>query len=150
EVESFRIEGNTIPQNEFAPDGLRIAPSQPFSQKNVDDDRNKIMAWYLDHGYLSATLRETAEPITNNPHRFNVVYSIHEGPQVHTDELVTIGRNHTNQKVIDREITAVRPGTPLAERNLLSSESRLYSPGIFDWAEVETRRPVTDQAAENV
>jgi len=149
-VESFRIEGNTIPQSQFAPDGLRMAPDQPFSQKNVDDDRNKIMAWYLDHGYLSANLRETAEPSASDPHRFNVVYSIHEGPQVHTDRLVTIGPNHTKQSVIDREIAAVQSGTPLAERNLLASESRLYTPGIFDWAEVETRRPVTDQTAEDV
>ena len=149
-VESLRIEGNTIAQDQFAPDGLRIAPEQPFSQKNVDDDRNKIMAWYLDHGYLTVNLRETAEPSPSDPHRFNVVYSIHEGPQVHTDDLVTIGHNHTQQRVIDREIAAVQPGVPLTERNLLASESRLYTPGIFDWAEVETRRPVTDQTAEDV
>jgi outer membrane protein insertion porin family len=149
-VESLRIEGNTISQDQFAPDGLRIAPDQPFSQKNVDDDRNKIVAWYLDHGYLTANLRETADPSASNPHRFNVVYSIHEGPQVHTDDLVTIGRNHAQQRVIDREIAAVQPGVPLTERNLLTSESRLYTPGIFDWTEVETRRPVTDQTAEDV
>src|SRR5207237_631906 len=149
-VESFRIEGNTIPQNQFAPDGLRIGPDQPFSQKNVDDDRNKIMAWYLDHGYLTANLRETSEPSASNSHRFNVVYSVHEGPQVHTNDLVTIGPNHTKQRVIDREIAEVQPAMPLTERNLLASESRLYTLGIFDWAEVETRRPVTDQRAENV
>src|SRR5262245_55522654 len=149
-VESLRIEGNTISQDQFAPDGLRIAPDQPFSQKNVDDDRNKIMAWYLDHGYLTATLRETADPSASNPNRFNVVYSIQEGPQVHTNDLVIVGRNHSQQRVIEREIAAVRPLVPLTERNLLASESRLYTPGIFDWAEVETRRPVTDQTAEDV
>jgi outer membrane protein insertion porin family len=63
---------------------------------------------------------------------------------------VTIGRNHAQQRVIDREIAAVQPGVPLTERNLLTSESRLYTPGIFDWTEVETRRPVTDQTAEDV
>jgi outer membrane protein assembly factor BamA len=149
-VESLQITGNTIPQNQFAPDGLRIAPGQPFSQKNVDDDRNKIMAHYLDHGYLTANLRETAEPVGNNPHRFNVVYSIYEGPQVHTGNLVMLGRNHTKQRLIDRDITALQPGMPLTERNLLTSESKLYTPGIFDWAEIEPRRPITDQKEEDV
>jgi outer membrane protein assembly factor BamA len=149
-VESLRIEGNTIPPSQFAADGLRIAPGQPFSQKNVDDDRNKIVAYYLDHGYLSVNLREAAEPLPNDPHRFHVVYSIHEGPQVHTGNLVMLGRNHTKQRLIDREITSLQPGMPLTERNLLVSESKLYTPGIFDWAEIDTRRPVTEQTREDV
>jgi outer membrane protein insertion porin family len=149
-VESLRIEGNTVPQNQFAPDGLRISPGQPFSQKNVDDDRNKITAYYLDHGYLTANLRETATPVPGNPNRFNVVYSIYEGPQVHTENVAMVGRNHTQPGVIAREITSLQPGMPLTERNLLASESRLYTRGVFDWAEIDTRRPITDQTKEVV
>jgi outer membrane protein insertion porin family len=149
-VDSLRIEGNTIPQSQFAPDGLRISPGQPFSQKNVDDDRNKIIAYYLDHGYLSVNLLETSQAVPGNPHHFNVVYSIHEGPQVQTDRVVVLGRNHAHERVIDKEITALQPEMPLTERNLLTSESRLYTPGIFDWAEIETRRPITDQTREDV
>ena len=40
-----------------------------------------------------ANIRETAQPVPGSPHRFNVVYTITEGPQVHATQVVTIGRN---------------------------------------------------------
>jgi len=51
-VEALQVQGNdTISMDQLAPDGLRIAPGQPYAQKSVDDDRNKIIAHYLDLGY---------------------------------------------------------------------------------------------------
>src|SRR5262249_12962836 len=82
-VEGLRVEGNSaLPLTELAPDGLRLAKDQPYSQKSIDDDRNKIMSHYLEKGYLTATFRADAQPLPDNPHRFEVVYKIQEGPQV--------------------------------------------------------------------
>jgi len=48
-VDTVQIQGNNqISQMEFAPDGLRLGPGQPYSQKFIDDDRNKVMTYYLD------------------------------------------------------------------------------------------------------
>jgi outer membrane protein insertion porin family len=150
-VESFRVEGNeTQSLSQLAPDGLRIAPGQPYAAKSIDDDRNKIMSHYLEQGYLTATFREAAEPLPDDPHRYRVVYSISEGPQVRSSNIVTLGLNHTQQELIDRETTALQSGRPLAERELLRSESRLYGRGVFDWAEVDARRRITDQDREDV
>jgi outer membrane protein assembly factor BamA len=149
-VESLQIEGNTQPIERLAPDGLRIAANQPYGRKSIDDDRNKIMTHYLEQGYLSATFEEAAEPLPGDPHRFQVTYKIKEGAQLHAGEIVTVGRSHTLQQLIDRDIRALQPGEPLAERELLKSESRLYNRGIFDWAEVDARRRTTDEGREDV
>src|SRR5262249_568488 len=140
-VESLRIEGNdTQDIHNLAPDGLRLGRGQPYSRKFIEDDRNKIVSHYLELGYLTASLRETARPLPDDPHRFEVVYSISEGRQVRTKDVVTLGLNHTRQELIDRDTRTLQPGKPLAEQELLRSESRLYGNGVFDWAEVDARR----------
>src|SRR4029453_16396126 len=91
-VQTLRLEGNnSIPVNKLAPDGLRLAPGRPFAQKLIDEDRNQILSHYLEQGYLTATFRSNEQPSPDNPHKFQVVYQIHEGPQVIADNVVTIG-----------------------------------------------------------
>lgn len=150
-VDSFRIEGNhSLGKEQFAPDGLRLAPGQPYSQKYIDDDRNKIMSHYLEEGYLTASFHETAQPLPDNPHRFRVAYIIEEGPQVHASSVVTLGRKNTKQELINKDTASLQAGRPLVESQLLSSESRLYTTGIFDWAQVDPRRQITNQRQEDV
>src|SRR6185503_7455300 len=140
-VEAFRVEGNnSVPLKQLAPDGLRLAPGQPYAQKSIDDDRNKIMSHYLEAGYLTATFHTKVEAAPNDPHKFRVVYEIHEGPQVKTSNLVTVGTKVTKEALIAKQTETLHTGTPLTEREILESESRLYTTGIFDWAEVNPRR----------
>jgi outer membrane protein assembly factor BamA len=152
-VNSLAIEGaDTFPQSRFAPDGLKLAAGQPYSQAHVQADRAAIIANYLKAGYLMSGLRETATEVSKNePHRINVVYHIHEGPRVITGDLVTLGRNHTNQRLINRDITAIKPGQPLTESDLLTAGSNLYDhTGVFDWAEVDPKEPITAEGSDDV
>lgn len=150
-VEALDIEGNrTLSATDLAPQGLKVAAGQPYSQQNVQEDRNRIMATYLSKGYLTATFRETAEQLAHQPHRIRVVYHIYEGPQVHTATVVTLGRNETQQKLVNRETSDLKAGQPLREDDLLTAETRLYKVGVFDWAEVDPRREVTTQQEEDV
>ena len=150
-VESLRLDGNqTLSASQLAPNGLKLVAGRAYSQKNVQLDRNQIMASYLSQGFLTASFREVAKQVPNQPHRIQVVYLIYEGPQVHTATIVTLGRNDTKQKLIDRETADLHPGKPLKEDDLLTSETRLYKVGVFDWAEVDPRRDVTTQHQEDV
>jgi outer membrane protein insertion porin family len=149
-VEALRIEGNrTLSPAQFAPKGLKVVPGQPYSQKLVNEDRKQIVANYLNRGYLTATFHATATPLPNDKHRLSVEYQISEGPQVHTADVITAGRNRTNQKVINRA-SNLRKGEPLREDQLLASESRLYNVGVFDWAQIDPRRQITTQTQEDV
>jgi len=152
-VSSLKIEGDdTFPESKFAPDGLKVAAGKPYSQKLVASDRANIVAHYLQAGYLTSSFRETAKVASKqDPHHIDVVYHIFEGPQVHTHDVLTLGREQTQQRLIDRDVATIIPGQPLTETALLTSESRLYNhAGVFDWAEVDPRRQITTQTSEDV
>ncbi len=152
-VSSLKIEGaDTFPESKFAPGGLKLAAGKPYSQKIVETDRANIVARYLQAGYLTATFRETATVASkNDPHHVDVVYHIYEGPQVFTQNVITLGRQRTQQRLINRDVATIVPNHPLTETELLTAESELYNhTGVFDWAEVDPRRQITTQTKEDV
>jgi outer membrane protein insertion porin family len=152
-VQSLKIEGSeTFPQSRFAPSGLKLGEGKAYSQKLVESDRANIVAHYLQAGYLTASFRETAHAVTkNDPHHLNVVYHIYEGPRVYTGNVITLGREKTQQRLIDEDTATIEPEKPLTETELLASESRLYEhTGVFDWAEVDPKRQITTQTQEDV
>lgn len=149
-VESLVIQGNnTMPLAQLAPGGLKVVEGQPYSQKLVDEDRTKVVASYLNAGYLTSSFRATVRPVDNNPHRLAVTYQIYEGPKVITNSIVTIGKEKTQQAFVDKTIQ-LKLRTPLRTDEMLAAESRLYEPGIFDWAEIDPRRQITTQTNEDV
>jgi outer membrane protein assembly factor BamA len=151
-VSSFKIEGaDTFPQPKFAPGGLKLAAGKPYSQKFVEADRANIVAHYLQAGYLTANFRETATASKSDPHHVNVVYHIYEGPQVFTQDVITLGRQRTQQRLINTDVATIVANHPLTETELLTAESELYNhTGVFDWAEVDPRRQITTQTKEDV
>jgi len=149
-VDALQIVGNdTMPIQQLVPGGLKVGSGQPYSQKLVDQDRANITASYLQHGYLTATFRETVKPVGKDPHHLAVTYQIYEGPRVIASNVVTVGRDETRQSFIDKT-AQLQARRPLSENEMLSAESRLYEPGIFDWAEVDPRRQITTQNQEEV
>jgi len=118
---------------------------QPYSQSHVQEDRANIVANYIKAGYLTSSFRETATEVSkNDPHHIEVVYHIYEGPQVNTGNVLTLGRNHTRQRIVDLDVSEIKPGQPLTETELLTAGSNLYDhTGVFDWAEVDPKRRIT-------
>ena len=152
-VHSLRIEGaGTLSQAQFAPQGLKLTPGSPYSQNLVDADRQNITAHYLQLGYLTANFRETAASESkNDSHQVNVVYHIYEGPRVFTSSVITLGRKYTQQRLINQDISSIQPEHPLTLTHLLTAESQLYNhTGVFDWAEVDSKRQITTQTQEDV
>jgi outer membrane protein insertion porin family len=149
-VGSLRLDGNNdVPEEKLAPGGLKAAEGQPYSAKNVDEDRNQILAQYLRMGYLNANFRATARKMEGNPHRLKVTYHITEGPRVIISSVTTLGARSTRQSLIDQTVRLI-PKAPLREDDMFAAENRLYALGTFDWAEVDPRRPITTQNRENV
>ena len=152
-VSALSIEGaNTFPESQFAPKGLKVAAGQPYSQANVEADRASIGANYLKAGYLTSSFRETATQVSkNDPHHIDVVYHIYEGPRVFTGDILTLGRVHTQQQLINNDIATIKPDAPLTETNLLTAGSNLYNhTGVFDWSEVDPKSQITTQTSEDV
>ena len=152
-VNSLTIQGDrTFPESKFAPQGLQIAAGKPYSQRLVEADRATIVQHYLLAGYMTSSFRETASEVSKRePHRINVVYQIYEGPRVLTGNVFTLGRKRTQRRLFDEDLKSLRPGAPLTEADMLSTGSELYNhTGVFDWAEIDPKRPVTTQTREDV
>lgn len=152
-VRSLQIEGaETFPQSKFAPAGLKLGAGKPYSQALVEADRATIVSNYLKAGYLTSSFRQTATVASkSDPHHIDVVYHIDEGPQVFAGDVLTLGRVHTNQRLIDEDDESIHPGAALTETELLTAESKLYDhTGVFDWAEVDPKRQITTQGKEDV
>jgi outer membrane protein insertion porin family len=149
-VETFKIDGNnSVPENQLAPNGLNLGPGRPYSQIKVQQDRNNILATYLNLGYLNASFQSLSKPSATDPHKLDVVYKITEGPLVRVARVITSGRQHTGQSLVDVS-TKIKSEQALSETDLLTAETKLYTLGIFDWAEVNPRRPITTQSDEDV
>jgi len=149
-VQHLAIQGNnTVSEAEFAPHGLNLGAGKPYSQTLVAKDRSLIMAHYLTAGYLNAAFRASATPVKGEAHKMDVTYKIDEGPKVTTAMIITDGKQHTKQSLIDRQIK-LKTGEPLSENAMLSSESHLYNQQIFDWAQVDPKSAITNQTSEDV
>jgi outer membrane protein assembly factor BamA len=149
-VEALELQGNqSVSQAELAPKGLNLEPGKPYSQKLLDKDRDQILAAYLHKGFLNATFRAQVTPLKDDPHRVKIVYSIEEGHQVFTKVVAPVGAVITRIDTIQTN-AAIKVGNPLSLTSLLRGETQLLGLGIFDWASVDTREPVTDQSNADV
>ncbi|MGH9398283.1 MAG: POTRA domain-containing protein [Terriglobia bacterium] len=133
----------------LAPHGLRLRPGQPYSPSEITHDRSRIVASYLNLGYLNASFQATVKPLSENSHRVDVTYLIHEGVQARISGVEILGEQQTRRQFIQSNLT-VKPGAPLSEGKMLGSESALYDLGIFDWASVDPVRPLAGQTADAV
>jgi outer membrane protein assembly factor BamA len=116
---------------------LQLGPGKPYSPYLLETDRNKILAWYLNHGYPNARFEGKITAANGDPSDFDVVYQIDEGRAVKVGEVVLLGAEHTRADFV-HSVTdpSVQPAQPLSQGKLLRSESDLYNAGVFDWASV--------------
>ncbi len=149
-VDVLHVEGNTTQAiRTLAPGGLELGGGKAYSQQLLNQDRNQIMATYLDLGYLNTVFRSSVKPLPEHPHHVAVTYTIQEGPRTLIREVTILGGEHTLRQHMDHA-ARIQAGEPLSQGQLLASESRLYDSGIFDWASVGPRKPITDQTEEDV
>src|SRR5207245_9325282 len=127
--------------------GSQIRERRPRSPRRLSKDRGQILAVYLDHGYLRATVKGNVTRHPDDPHKVDVTYVITEGQQVRVSQVVLTGEKVTRPVLISKTAN-LWPETPLSQGKLLASESELYNLGIFDWASVGPRRPISDETEE--
>ncbi len=148
-VEDVQVSGNqNVAYAQLtSPVGYELRAGVPFSPRKMAEDRNRISATYLNRGYLNADVKATVKQNPGDPHRVNVSYAINEHQMVRIDEVVYLGQKDTRLALIAK--TAQIPSeTPMRRGDLLEAESRLYDLGIFNWASVGPRKPITGQDDE--
>lgn len=148
-VSSLKVEGNQkVPLRVLRPKkGFELAEGKPFSPARLTNDRNKIAAKYLDRGYLNSEVKTVVSRHPGDPHQVDVTYQISENQQVRISSIVHLGQKNTKLALIQMSANLHRED-PLSEGKLLEGESKLYDLGIFDWASIGPRKPITSQAQE--
>ena len=148
-VDEVHVTGNgNIPENQLtAPRGFQLKAGGPFSMRGLSDDRNRIVATYLDRGYLNAKVKTDVARDSKNPHRVNVTYAITEAQLVRMSKMVYLGQEHTRLSLIEKSAN-LHPESPMRRDQLLAAQTRLYDLNIFDWSSVGPSQPITDQTEE--
>lgn len=148
-VDNSQVSGNlSIPVEQLTQKrGFELRTGQPFSPAHLSNDRSRILATYLDRGYLNAEVKANITRHPDNPQRVDIVYDVTENQQVRVSDVIYLGKTHTRQSLIQRA-SSITPEAPLSQGKLLEAESQLYELGVFDWSSVGPRRPITTQTEE--
>ena len=147
-VASLTIEGASENNRaKFPP--LNIVAGEPYSQANVDSDRDSILTFYYNNGYPSAELEATSVAVSGDADRMSVSYKIVEGEQVFVDRVIRAHLTYTRPKYVMREVQ-VHPGDPLSQQEIYDTQSRLYSLGVFNAVNVAVKNPEGDEPYKDV
>jgi outer membrane protein assembly factor BamA len=139
-VRNFGISGdNGLDASQLPARGLRLAAGKPYSPQLELEDRNDILAYYLDHGFLGAQLKSKVTPLPGDKYQVDVLYQIQPGPQTVVQDVIYLGNVKTRTSLISQTV-GLHPEMPLSESKMLAAESDLYNLGIFDWTNVGPRR----------
>jgi outer membrane protein assembly factor BamA len=168
-VQQLKIEGNREFTESELRDRLASTPGQPYSDANVATDRATVLAMYFNEGFPEATFESDVQPVaqpaaaesavlrdnsedqsSKNSAAKNavepatkvvqLVYRIHEGPQIRVRRVLITGYDHTRPHVITREVQ-VKPDNPLREGKVVDTQRHLYNLGIFNRVTVAPQNP---------
>jgi len=149
-VGAFHMVGNhTFSEDKFRPSVLQTAPGQPFSEAYIAQDRDNVLNYYLNRGFLNATFEASAKPTAGEANRMDVTFMIHEGEQVFVDQVYVSGLQHTKPFVVKREMQT-QPGDPLSQIDMMENQRRLYDLGIFNQVDTAVQNPNGNEQYKNV
>ncbi|HYM77842.1 MAG TPA: POTRA domain-containing protein [Candidatus Dormibacteraeota bacterium] len=119
---------------------LSTQAGQPFSEQNLANDRERVLSYYFDHGYPNASLEISTTPSSSEPNRADVTFTIQEGEAFTVDQVMVSGLEHTRDFIVQRDLQ-VHAGDALSQRDLLSTQTRLYDLGIFSQVDTGVQNP---------
>jgi outer membrane protein insertion porin family len=140
-------------------------PGQPYSEISISSDRDNILFLYYQKGFPNANFSWTAVPdpaasggqqkgkgVSGEPEGadpkdspferadpMKLVYKIQEGEQEFVRRVLVSGYVHTHRKIIERQVKMLKSGEPLRQGDVVSSQQKLYSLGVFNRVTIDTQ-----------
>jgi len=131
EINSIRIEGNTLYPSSLLGAQVPVRVGGPASTHQIEAGRIAIRDYYSNRGYSQTVVREQVRLAGGN--RVDVIYQIQEGRVATIRNVLVRGNTRTRDHVIRRELL-VAPGDTLNEVRVRNSSSRLRNLGFFSSA----------------
>ncbi len=117
--------------------GLGQRPGGPFDNSAVGRDSDLLRVLLANVGYPRGIIESQVAQDAEGP---IVTYRIHPGERARIGRVLISGNDATRTEVIRRELGFVA-GAPYSFSDMLSSQSRLYSLGIFSEVDIEASEP---------
>jgi outer membrane protein assembly complex protein YaeT len=137
-----KIAANELPE-------LSTQPGQPYSEQDLANDRERILNFYFDHGFPNATLEIVTKTSEHQTNREDVTFTIQERERFTVNRVLVAGTEHTRDYIVNRELQ-VHEGETLSQRDLLTTQTRLYDLGIFSQVDTAVQNPEGTDPQKNV
>jgi outer membrane protein assembly complex protein YaeT len=127
---------------------LRSTAGQPYSEANIAADRDTILNYYFNNGYLNAAFNwtQTAAP---QPTQVDLHFVVQPGKQEFVRNIFVRGLVYTKPSLVAHRIT-LAPKEPLSQARISESQQMLYDLGIFSKVQTAIQNPDGDEDSKNV
>lgn len=129
-------------------DTLTSLAGQPLSQIDIVSDRETLLNFYYDRGYVNAAFEYQVSP-SNYPNQVELTYTLRLGDQKFVRDVLVSGLDTTNPKLVADRIT-LQSGEPLSLTQEINTQRHLYDLGIFARVNTAIQNPGGDEASKNV
>ncbi len=126
---------------------LASSNGQPFSEASVALDRENILNYYYDRGFLNAVFEYSVEAVDAGHVR--LTYTVRPGEQKFVRDVLVMGLESTRAKLVNDRIE-LKPGEPLSLSEETDSQRRLYNLGIFARVNTALQNPNGDENSKYV
>lgn len=121
---------------------------QPFSEANVANDRDSVLTYYYNRGYLNASFDFYVNP-AQEPNRVELKYVIRPGSRKFVRQVLVSGLETTRPSLVNDRIE-LKPDQPLSLAEETDSQRKLYELGIFARVNTALQDPDGDEDDKTV
>lgn len=126
---------------------LALQVGHPFSELEVEAARSQIERIVRNRGYAHAEALLDAFLPNDEPHVAEVTFRVELGPLTHIGAIHVLGVERVEPRIVRRLLT-IRPGDLYREDEILTSQRRLYSVALFQYADVTPQLEARDSVAD--
>jgi outer membrane protein assembly complex protein YaeT len=149
EVGHVTVEGNSAFNSDVLSSALNTKTGQPYSEENVQKDRDSVLNLYFDKGFPNVEFESKIVPSPGKPDSMDVTYQIREGEQFFVDRVLMSQLRYTRPAVAERQF-AIKPGDPLSQTLMSRTQANLYNLGIFNEVKIGVQNPDGDAKYKDV
>lgn len=127
---------------------LASVEGQPYSEANVANDRENVLNYYYNRGYLNAAFDFYVEP-AKQAHYVDLRYAIRPGSRKYVREVLVSGLETTRPSLVYDRIE-LKQDQPLSLSEETDSQRKLYELGIFARVNTALQDPDGDEDDKTV
>lgn len=147
-VAGLEFEGVAEADRQYLTSIITSIPGQPFSEFNVANDRDNVLAYYYNTGYPNATFDWNESP-TADENKVNLRYIVNPGNREVVRDVVVSGLHTTRPGIVNERIR-IKAGDPVSQSSIADAQRRLYDLGIFSTVQTAVQNPEGDEPSKYV